>query len=75
MTFDKVKILLSNQLGIKEDRVKLESRVMEDLGADSLDIVELLMTLEDEFGIEVSEEEAVKLKTVSDIVKIIDSRS
>ncbi len=75
MTLNKVKILLSNQLGIKEDKVKLESRVMEDLGADSLDIVELLMTLEDEFGIEVSEEEAVKLKTVADIVKIIDARA
>lgn len=75
MTFEKVQTLLSNQLGLKEEKIKLESKVVEDLGADSLDIVELLMLLEDEFGIEVSEEEAVSLKTVSDIVNIIDSRA
>jgi len=75
MTLDKVKTLLSNQLGLKEEKIKAESKVVEDLGADSLDIVELLMLLEDEFGIEVSEEEAVNLKTVSDIVNIIDSRA
>ena len=73
MTFDKVKELLSNQLGVKENKITMESRVLEDLGADSLDVVEMLMTLEDEFGIEVSEDEAVNLKTVADIVKIIDS--
>ena len=74
MTFEKIKTLLANQLGIKEDKIKLESKVLEDLGADSLDVVELLMTLEDEFGVEVGEEDAVKLKTVADIVKIIDKK-
>lgn len=73
MTFDKVKSLLTVQLGIKEDKIKLESRILEDLGADSLDLVELLMTLEDEFGITVSDEQAIKLKIVGDIVKIIDT--
>ena len=74
MAFDKIKTLLANQLGIKEDKIKLESKVVEDLGADSLDVVELLMTLEDEFGIEVGEDDAVKLKTVSDIVKIVEAK-
>jgi acyl carrier protein len=74
MTFEKIKKLLAEQLGIKTDKIKLESRILEDLGADSLDLVELLMTLEDEFGIEVSDEDAINLKTVNDIVKIIDKK-
>lgn len=72
--FEKVKRLLANQLGIKEEKITLNSRVIEDLGADSLDVVELLMLLEEEFGIEVSEQEAIKLKTVADIVNIIESK-
>lgn len=73
MVLDKVRSLLSSQLGIKEERIQLKSRILEDLGADSLDLVELLMTLEDEFNVTVSDEEAVKLKTVEDIVKIIEA--
>ncbi len=72
-TLDKIKSLLSGQLGIKEDRIQLKSRILEDLGADSLDLVELLMTLEDEFNVTVSDDEAIKLKTVEDIVKIIEA--
>ena len=74
MLFDKVKILLSQQLGIKEEKIKPESRVVEDLGADSLDVVELLMMLEDEFSITVGEEDALKLKTVNDIITIIEKK-
>lgn len=74
MTFEKVKTLIANQLGIKEDKIKLESKIQQDLGADSLDIVELLMLLEEEFGVEVGEEEAVNIKTVEDVVKIIDKK-
>ena len=70
---DKVKKLLSKQLGIKEDKIKPESRIVEDLGADSLDVVELLMTLEDEFNISVTDEEAAGLKTVQDILNILKS--
>ena len=73
MVLDKIKSLLSSQLGIKEERIQLKSRILEDLGADSLDLVELLMTLEDEFHVSISDEEAIKLKTVEDIVKIIDA--
>jgi len=70
---DRVKKLLSKQLGIKEDKIKAESRIVEDLGADSLDVVELLMTLEDEFNISVTDEEAASLKTVQDILNILKS--
>lgn len=72
--FEKVKSILAEQLGLKEDRVKPESKIVEDLGADSLDVVELLMTMEDDFGVSVSDEEAVKLKTVSDIVKMLEGK-
>lgn len=75
MTFEKVQELLSKQLGIKKDNITLTSKVQEDLNADSLDVVEMLMTLEDEFEIEVEETEALKLKTVNDIVKLIDEHT
>lgn len=70
---EKVKSLLASQLGIKPDRITEKSRILEDLGADSLDLVELLMTLEDEFNVTVSDEDALKLKTVADIVRIIEA--
>ena len=73
MVLDKIKSLLSSQLGIKEERIQLKSRILEDLGADSLDLVELLMTLEDGFHVSISDEEAIKLKTVEDIVKVIEA--
>ncbi len=73
--FEKVQKLLANQLGIKEDRVTPKAKILEDLGADSLDLVELLMTLEDEFNVTVSDEEALKLKTVEDIVKLIEANN
>ena len=74
MTLDKVKEILASQLNIKADKITPKSNVIADLGADSLDVVELLMTLEDDFGIAVSDEEAVNLKTVEDIVKLIDAK-
>ena len=74
MTLDKVKEILAGQLNIKADKITPESNVIADLGADSLDVVELLMTLEDDFGISVSDEEAVNLKTVQDIVNVIDAK-
>lgn len=72
--FEKVKAILSEQLNIKGDKIKLESKIVEDLGADSLDVVELLMTMEDKFNCSVSDEEAVSLKTVGDIVKMLESK-
>ena len=75
MTLDKVKELLSEQLNVSADKIKAESRVIEDLGADSLDVVEMLMSLEDNFNVTVTDEESVALKTVGDIVKLIDSKT
>lgn len=72
MTIDRVKSLIANQLGISADKIKEDSRLVEDLGADSLDTVEMLMTLEEEFGIAIPDEEAMKLSTVESIVELIE---
>ena len=71
MTFEKVKKLLAEQLNIPVEKITENSKVIDDLGADSLDVVEMLMTLEDEFNVTVTDEESVTLKTVGDIVKLI----
>lgn len=70
-TFNKVADMLSEQLGINKDKITLESDVIKDLGADSLDVVQMLMALEENFGITVSEDDAANLRTVADIVKLI----
>lgn len=74
MTIDKVKTLISNQLNVAEANINLESRLVEDLGADSLDTVEMLMAFEEEFGISIPDEQAMQMKTVKDIVELIDSK-
>ena len=61
--FDKVKKMLAEQLNISADKITEKSKVIEDLGADSLDVVEMLMLLEDEFNVTVTDEESVNLKT------------
>lgn len=66
--------VVAEQLGIKENEVKFESRFVEDLGADSLDTVELIMSLEDEFSIEISDSEAENAKTVKDVVDYIENK-
>ncbi len=71
MIFEKVQEKISEQLGIDAEEVTMESSFIEDLGADSLDIVELLMALEEEFDIEIPDEEAEKLVSVSDVVDYI----
>ena len=70
-TFNKVADMLSEQLGINKDKITLESDVIKDLGEDSLDVVQMLMALEEDFGITVSEDDAANLRTVADIVKLI----
>ena len=75
MSFEKVKKLLAEQLNISADTITMKSKVIEDLGADSLDVVEMLMILEDEFNITVTDEESLKLKTVGDIVALIDEKT
>ena len=71
-TFDKVKDIVVEQLGVEADEVSIESTFIDDLGADSLDIVELIMAFEEEFNIEIPDEAAEKIKTVQDVVTYID---
>ncbi|MBR5485410.1 MAG: acyl carrier protein [Oscillospiraceae bacterium] len=71
-TFEKVKAILCEQLDLDESQVTMNAEVINDLGADSLDIVDLVMTLEDEFDTEVPDEEIETLKTVGDIVKYVE---
>jgi len=73
-TFEKVKDVVVEQLGVKEQEVKPEASFVEDLGADSLDTVELVMALEEEFGIEIPDEDAEKAKTVGEVVEYIDKK-
>ena len=68
MVFDKVKDIIAEELGIEEDKILLESDLSEDLGADSLDAIELIMAIEEAFDIEIPDSEATKIKLVSDIV-------
>ncbi|MBI4870463.1 MAG: acyl carrier protein [Candidatus Riflebacteria bacterium] len=68
---DKVKEIVSKQLSVSEKQVTAEASFIEDLGADSLDTVELIMSLEEKFEIEISDEEAEKIKTVQDVVDYI----
>ncbi len=72
-TFDKVKDIIIDKLGAEEDKIIGAASFMDDLGADSLDTVELIMEMEEEFGIEIPDEEAEKLATVGDAVSYIDS--
>lgn len=71
MVFEKVKKLIVEQLGVEEDDIAMESSFIDDLGADSLDIVELIMALEEEFSLEIPDNEAEKITTVSDAVEYI----
>ena len=68
---DRVKKIVAEQLGVKEDEVKTESSFVDDLGADSLDTVELVMALEEEFETEIPDEEAEKISTVKDAIDYI----
>jgi acyl carrier protein len=70
----KVKEVIVEQLGVDADRVKPEASFIDDLGADSLDIVELVMAMEEEFGLEIPDEDAEKLKTVADVSNYLASK-
>lgn len=71
MVFEKVKKIIVEQLGVEEDEIAMESSFIDDLGADSLDIVELIMALEEEFDLEIPDGEAEKITTVSSVVDYI----
>ncbi|ERJ11455.1 acyl carrier protein [Haloplasma contractile] len=74
MVFDKVKEIIADELSVSSDEIKLETNLQEDLGADSLDAVELVMAIEEEFEIEISDDVAQSMKTVQDIVNAIDNQ-
>ncbi|AKG04606.1 MULTISPECIES: acyl carrier protein [Salimicrobium] len=74
-TFEKVKEIIVDRLDVEESKVTMEASFKEDLEADSLDVVELVMELEDEFDMEISDEEAEKINKVGDAVNYIDSQS
>lgn len=72
-TFDRVKKIIVDRLGVDESEIKEEASFKDDLGADSLDVVELVMELEDEFDLEISDEDAEKIATVGDVITYINS--
>ena len=69
---DRIKDIIVEQLGVNADQIKPEAKFIEDLRADSLDIVELVMALEEEFGTEIPDEEAEKLQTVGDVARFVE---
>ena len=73
MVFEKVKKILCDQLDVEEDAVTMDSSIIDDLGADSLDVVDLVMSLEEEFDIEIPDEDVENIKTVGDMVKYIEA--
>ncbi|MBQ9109078.1 MAG: acyl carrier protein [Oscillospiraceae bacterium] len=75
MVFEKIREILMEQLDVEESVVTMDASILEDLGADSLDIVDLVMTLEDEFDMGIPDEEIETIKTVGDIVRFIEDHN
>lgn len=73
MVFEKIRAILSEQLDIDEDSITAESLIVEDLGADSLDAIDIVMSVEDEFGIEVPDEIVEKMESINDIVTYVEN--
>lgn len=75
MVFEKVKSIIMEQLDVEEDKVTMDAVIQDDLGADSLDIVDLVMSFEEEFDIEIPDDQVENIKTVGDIVKYIEDKT
>ena len=73
MGFEKVREIIVEQLGVDENDVTMDTHLMKDLEADSLDAVEIIMAIEDEYGIEITDEDAEKFQSVSDLVKFVEA--
>ncbi len=72
MVLEKIKMILANQFDVEEDTITPETNIQEDLGADSLDVVDMLMSLEDEFDVEIPDEKIETMRTVADVVAYIE---
>ncbi|MCC8111860.1 MAG: acyl carrier protein [Ruminococcus sp.] len=72
--FEELKELVTDQLGVEDDEVTLEASIQDDLGADSLDLVDLVMEVEEKFGVKISDEDLENIKTIGDIVTYIDEK-
>lgn len=72
--FEKLQAIIADQLEIEEEVITYDSHILDDLGADSLDVVDLVMSIEDEFEVEVPDEALEKMRTVEDIVKYLEER-
>ena len=75
MIFEKLKDIIAEQLSVEADEVKMDSNIQDDLGADSLDVVELITTIEDEFDISIPDEAVEEIKTVGDIVNYVEKNT
>jgi len=75
MVLEKVKVILADQFDVDEDTITPETDIQEDLGADSLDVVDLLMSIEDEFEVEIPDEEIENIKTVGELVSFIEANA
>lgn len=75
MIFEKVKQIIAEELGVELDDIAMDTHLTDDLGADSLDAVELIMSIEDEFDVEIPDEELQNIQTVSDIVEYLENNS
>ena len=73
--FERIRAMLGEELDMEEDKITMESDILEDYEADSLDVVDMVMTLEDEFGIEIPDEEIENLHTVGDVVRYVEENS
>ncbi len=74
MILEKIKEILAQQFEVSADSISVETNIVDDLGADSLDVVELIMSVEDEFGVQISDEDAAQLPTVGKILEYIEAR-
>lgn len=75
MTFDKIKTILAEQLDVEAETLTMETDIAKDLNADSLDVVEILMSIEDEFSVEIPDEEIENIKTIGDLVEYIENNN
>ena len=75
MVFERIREIICDQLDLEEDKVTMDSDIMEDFEADSLDVVDLVMSIEDEFGLEVPDDQIENFRTVGDVVRYIEENS